>query len=263
MPEKKPALKKPVKKPVKAAPHRNAPKDGLFGFILIAALALLFFILDWMKVSVPAYAENRTFGLNLISAFRGFEELQRWFGERGSDFTGFVFAGQLMAILSGLSAAAFVLCVFRAAGIAPRYKNIFAYAGCGLFIGVSAAFIGCAIYVNAGASPGLAEIADGEATNALLSISAVPFLAILASAFAIIMTASGPFSAKVTGWMQNTFVLSFKNMFSELKKVSWPTREELTNYSIVVVSFMVIMAVIIGLLDMGASALLRVLLNKG
>ena len=52
---------------------------------------------------------------------------------------------------------------------------------------------------------------------------------------------------------------SFKNMFHELKKVSWPTKKDLINYSIVVFVFMIIMGVIIGVFDLGASALVRLI----
>ena len=52
---------------------------------------------------------------------------------------------------------------------------------------------------------------------------------------------------------------SFKNMFHELKKVSWPSKKELLNYSVVVFVFMIIMGVIIGVFDLGAGALIRLI----
>ncbi len=48
-------------------------------------------------------------------------------------------------------------------------------------------------------------------------------------------------------------VNSFRNMASELKKVTWPTRPELINYSLVVLVFMVAMAIVIGIIDSGAA----------
>lgn len=72
----------------------------------------------------------------------------------------------------------------------------------------------------------------------------------------------GPsFFGKVLAWFQRVFILSVKNMIAELKKVSWPTRKELRNYSIVVVTFMLLMAVVIGLLDLGSTALVQALVN--
>ena len=71
------------------------------------------------------------------------------------------------------------------------------------------------------------------------------------------------FFAKIPGALYRVFILSFKNMWNELKKVSWPSRQDLTNYSIVVVSFMVLMAVVIGLLDLGTSALLQAIIQRG
>ena len=54
---------------------------------------------------------------------------------------------------------------------------------------------------------------------------------------------------------------AFKNMWRELGKVTWPTREKLVNYSVIVVLFMVFMMVIIGLIDTGASELVRLIMN--
>ncbi len=54
---------------------------------------------------------------------------------------------------------------------------------------------------------------------------------------------------------------SFKNMVAELKKVSWPTKKDLINYSVVVVVFLVAMAVVVGLLDMGSTFLITKLIN--
>ncbi len=51
----------------------------------------------------------------------------------------------------------------------------------------------------------------------------------------------------------------FKNMYHELKKVTWPTRKELINYSVVVFVFMIVMGVIIGVFDLGAGALIRLI----
>ena len=56
---------------------------------------------------------------------------------------------------------------------------------------------------------------------------------------------------------------AFKNMWRELKKVTWPTREKLVNYSVIVMLFMLFMMVIIGLLDTGATNLVRLLIGTG
>ena len=64
------------------------------------------------------------------------------------------------------------------------------------------------------------------------------------------------------GWwakLPKRIATPFKNMWYELKKVSWPTKKKLVTYSIVVLVFMVILGLIIGLLDMGASALVKLL----
>ena len=61
--------------------------------------------------------------------------------------------------------------------------------------------------------------------------------------------------------LPNRIATPFKNTWHELKKVTWPTKKDLINYSIIVVVFMVAMAVVIGLLDMGATALINLLIQ--
>ena len=52
----------------------------------------------------------------------------------------------------------------------------------------------------------------------------------------------------------------FKNMWHELRKVTWPTRQDLIKYSLIVLAFLVFMGVVIGLLDLGSSALVKLAL---
>ena len=54
----------------------------------------------------------------------------------------------------------------------------------------------------------------------------------------------------------------FKKMVAELKKVTWPSRDKLINYSALVVLVMVFMMIVIGLLDTGASALVNLIMSK-
>ena len=49
-------------------------------------------------------------------------------------------------------------------------------------------------------------------------------------------------------------------MYYELKKVTWPSKQKLITYSIIVLLFMLFMGVVIGLLDTGASALINLLM---
>ncbi len=53
----------------------------------------------------------------------------------------------------------------------------------------------------------------------------------------------------------------FKNMWYELKKVTWPSKHKWLVSSVIVLVFMLFMAVVVGLFDMGSSALIRVLGN--
>lgn len=49
----------------------------------------------------------------------------------------------------------------------------------------------------------------------------------------------------------------FKNVISEMRKVSWPKRKELTRYTIVVLSTVIFMALFFALIDSGISELFR------
>ena len=49
----------------------------------------------------------------------------------------------------------------------------------------------------------------------------------------------------------------FRNMWHELRKVTWPTKQDLINYTLIVLAFLVFMGVVIGLLDLGSTALVN------
>ena len=56
-------------------------------------------------------------------------------------------------------------------------------------------------------------------------------------------------------------VSAFKNMRAELRNVAWPSKKDLINYSLVVIGFVVVLAVVIGLLDTGSSFLVKSLIE--
>ena len=69
-------------------------------------------------------------------------------------------------------------------------------------------------------------------------------------------------TSKFTAWckaLPARIAKPFKNMVAELKKVSWPSKKKLIYCSVTVLVFMLFMGVVIGLLDTGASALVRLL----
>ena len=68
------------------------------------------------------------------------------------------------------------------------------------------------------------------------------------------------FGAKVVNYFKGIGRF-FKNMYHELKKVSWPSKKELVNYSVVVFVFMIIMGVIIGVFDFAAGKLVDIIVN--
>jgi preprotein translocase subunit SecE len=56
-----------------------------------------------------------------------------------------------------------------------------------------------------------------------------------------------------------------KNFFSdillEMRKVSWPKRKELTRYTITVITTVAFFAIFFGVIDLGISELIRVILE--
>ena len=54
---------------------------------------------------------------------------------------------------------------------------------------------------------------------------------------------------------------AFKNTAAELKKVSWPSKKDLINYSLVVIGFVFVLALVVGLLDTGSSFLVKKLIE--
>ncbi|WP_227397246.1 preprotein translocase subunit SecE [Jeotgalibacillus aurantiacus] len=49
----------------------------------------------------------------------------------------------------------------------------------------------------------------------------------------------------------------FKNVASEMRKVSWPRRKELTRYTITVLSTVVFVAVFFAIIDFGIDAIIN------
>ena len=48
-------------------------------------------------------------------------------------------------------------------------------------------------------------------------------------------------------------------MIAELKKVTWPTKSALINYTLVVLAFIVAMGIVIFVIDSGAAALVQLI----
>ncbi len=67
---------------------------------------------------------------------------------------------------------------------------------------------------------------------------------------------------KLVSWckkLPGRIATPFRNMWFELKKVSWPSKQKLINCSIIVLVFMLCMGIVIGLFDMGGTALVKLL----
>ena len=53
----------------------------------------------------------------------------------------------------------------------------------------------------------------------------------------------------------------FRNVSTEMRKVSWPKRKELTRYTITVITTVAFFAIFFGVIDLGISELIRVILE--
>ncbi len=72
------------------------------------------------------------------------------------------------------------------------------------------------------------------------------------------------FFTRAKNWivaLPGRIVAAFKNMRAELRNVAWPSRKDLINYSLVVIAFVVVLAVVIGLLDTGSSFVVKNLIE--
>ena len=68
---------------------------------------------------------------------------------------------------------------------------------------------------------------------------------------------------KVIAWFKRLpgrIATPFRNMAHELKRVTWPSKQKLINYSVIVLLFMLFMGIVIGLLDAGASTIINLLM---
>ena len=70
---------------------------------------------------------------------------------------------------------------------------------------------------------------------------------------------------KVLNWFKvlpGRIAKPFKNMVAELKKVTWPSKKKWISSSVAVLVFMLFMGVVIGLLDLGATALVNTMISN-
>ena len=68
---------------------------------------------------------------------------------------------------------------------------------------------------------------------------------------------------KVLNWFKTLpgrIAKPFKNMVAELKKVTWPSKKKWISSSIAVLVFMLFMGIVIGMLDLGATALVNTMI---
>ena len=69
---------------------------------------------------------------------------------------------------------------------------------------------------------------------------------------------------KILNWftkLPSRIATPFKNMWYELKKVTWPSKKDLINYSIIVIGFVVVLALVVGVLDTASSFVVKKLIE--
>ncbi len=66
---------------------------------------------------------------------------------------------------------------------------------------------------------------------------------------------------KNTAVKKNKALKFFRETKSEMKKVSWPSKEQLFHNTIVILSFVIIMTVILSVLDLGFERLLSFIIK--
>ncbi len=64
-----------------------------------------------------------------------------------------------------------------------------------------------------------------------------------------------------SGKKRFNLVKTFKDMWAELKKVTWPSRKDLIRQSTVVIVLVLILTVVVGLMDYVLSNLLRLIIS--
>ena len=67
--------------------------------------------------------------------------------------------------------------------------------------------------------------------------------------------------SKIIKWIKalpGRIATPFRNMVHELKRVTWPSKKKTITYSIIVLVFIVFMMVIIGLFDLGSTAVINI-----
>ena len=70
---------------------------------------------------------------------------------------------------------------------------------------------------------------------------------------------------KIINWFKKLpgrIAKPFKNMVAEMKKVTWPSKKKWISSSVAVLVFMLFMGIVIGLLDLGATALVNTMIGN-
>lgn len=61
----------------------------------------------------------------------------------------------------------------------------------------------------------------------------------------------------------NSIVAYFVDSFQELRKVTWPTKEETVKLTIVTLAFTLVFALVVGVIDLGFSQVFQWILTRG
>ena len=72
---------------------------------------------------------------------------------------------------------------------------------------------------------------------------------------------NGKLAKKPIAKVRNNLIKFLKEMLAELKKVTWPSRKDLINYTTAVIVLILIFAFVIGVVDLGLTQIMNLILK--
>lgn len=72
---------------------------------------------------------------------------------------------------------------------------------------------------------------------------------------------TGKLAKKPIAKVRHSITKFLKEMLAELKKVTWPSKKDLINYTIAVIVLILIFALVIGVVDLGLTQIMNLILK--
>ena len=110
-----------------------------------------------------------------------------------------------------------------------------------------------------GVDAGVTDVAVvKKPAQAVTPVAEIPKKPVLAPKKALVKTRKEP--GKLKGYLDQS-IQFLREVKVELKKVTWPTRKQTMGSTVVVIILVIIISLFLGVVDMGLSSLLRVVLQ--